>query len=198
LGRNPEEPTNILFADYCNIRGGQDLIYIVDPSFVEINSLQDANPMFVDPSRGMYQLQVSSPCIDAGDPSTKWNDVNFPPSRGSVRNDMGAYGWQASVQSFQDGTLPAVNISPSNNRNYIHTIMPQVEVTSIPYEARSPSQYMESIEYFDGLGRPLQSVSVGASPNGKDIVTPIAYDAFGREDKKYLPYEAASGTGRMP
>lgn len=33
-----------------------------------------------------------SPSIDAGDPATSWNDVCFPPSRGTVRNDMGAHG----------------------------------------------------------------------------------------------------------
>ncbi|MDR1154256.1 MAG: DUF6443 domain-containing protein [Bacteroidales bacterium] len=90
---------------------------------------------------------------------------------------------------------PAVTVSPSSSRNYIHTIMPQVEVSSIPSGARSPSQYMETVEYLDGLGRSMQTVAVGASPNGKDIVTPIVYDDFGREAQKYLPYEATGGTG---
>ncbi len=42
--------------------------------------------------------------------------------------------------------------------------------------------------YFDGLGRPIQSISVAASPKGKDIVQMIEYDQFGREVKKYMPY----------
>ncbi|HEY3390234.1 MAG TPA: DUF6443 domain-containing protein, partial [Prolixibacteraceae bacterium] len=47
---------------------------------------------------------------------------------------------------------------------------------------------LEDVDYFDGLGRPMQKVSIQVSPGGQDIVTPVSYDAFGREDKKYLPY----------
>jgi parallel beta-helix repeat protein len=37
-----------------------------------------------------YQLQLGSPCIDAGDPSI--NDNSIPPGRGAPRSDMGGYG----------------------------------------------------------------------------------------------------------
>lgn len=39
-----------------------------------------------------YELLSGSPCIDAGNPDTAYNDVCFPPSMGGVRNDMGAFG----------------------------------------------------------------------------------------------------------
>ncbi|WP_267407011.1 MULTISPECIES: DUF6443 domain-containing protein, partial [unclassified Chryseobacterium] len=42
-------------------------------------------------------------------------------------------------------------------------------------------------QYFDGLGRPKQVVNVKASPLGRDVVTPIEYDGFGRQVKDYLP-----------
>ncbi|MES2734501.1 MAG: FG-GAP-like repeat-containing protein, partial [Bacteroidota bacterium] len=48
----------------------------------------------------------------------------------------------------------------------------------------------QSTTYFDGLGRPIQSVATQGSPSKKDMVQPIAYDAFGREPLKYLPYTA--------
>ncbi|CAD0225799.1 DUF6443 domain-containing protein [Chryseobacterium sp. JV274] len=48
----------------------------------------------------------------------------------------------------------------------------------------------ETVTYFDGLGRPKQIVSVKATTTGKDLVTPITYDAFGRQAKEILPVPA--------
>jgi hypothetical protein len=52
----------------------------------------------------------------------------------------------------------------------------------------SISGVQESTQYFDGLGRPMQTVTTMGSPSKKDIVQPFVYDVFGLEDKKYLPY----------
>lgn len=43
-------------------------------------------------------------------------------------------------------------------------------------------------EYYDYMGRPIQSVTRQTSPNKKDRVTPVLYDAFGRTVNQYLPY----------
>lgn len=43
-------------------------------------------------------------------------------------------------------------------------------------------------QYFDGLGRPVQTVARQANPTAKDIVTANTYDEYGREALKYLPY----------
>jgi len=48
----------------------------------------------------------------------------------------------------------------------------------------------QTTQYFDGLGRPLQTVVKQMSPSGKDLVTPVVYDAFGREQQKFLPFVA--------
>ena len=42
--------------------------------------------------------------------------------------------------------------------------------------------------YYDGLGRPIQQVSVGATPSGNDIITTTVYDNKGRVFKKLLPF----------
>ena len=42
--------------------------------------------------------------------------------------------------------------------------------------------------YYDGLGRPIQQVNVGATPSGNDIITTTVYDNKGREFKKLLPF----------
>ncbi|HMP28400.1 MAG TPA: DUF6443 domain-containing protein, partial [Saprospiraceae bacterium] len=46
--------------------------------------------------------------------------------------------------------------------------------------------------YIDGLGRPLQDISVAQSPNSKDIIDFFEFDVQGREIKRYLPYAHAS------
>ncbi|RBL88136.1 DUF6443 domain-containing protein [Chitinophaga flava] len=48
-------------------------------------------------------------------------------------------------------------------------------------------------QYFDGLGRQLQTVLKGVSSTGKDLVAPVVYDELGREQYKYLPYVPQTG-----
>ena len=72
----------------------------------------NAKPLFNDTS---YYLLTVSPCVDAGNPDTSYNDpqdslhpgsARFP-SRGSLRNDMGAHGGR--------GALPTVYINLHQN-----------------------------------------------------------------------------------
>jgi len=49
------------------------------------------------------------------------------------------------------------------------------------------SKKTESVQYFDGLGRVKQSISIKATPTGKDIALQLEYDAYGRQVKSYLP-----------
>ncbi len=54
----------------------------------------------------------------------------------------------------------------------------------------------QGTSYFDGLGRPLQTVAKGVSPaTKKDLVAPVVYDNLGREAFKYLPYTSTAGDG---
>ena len=52
-----------------------------------------------------------------------------------------------------------------------------------------------TITYYDGLGRPKQSVAVGVTPSGKDLVTHVGYDDFGRQHRDYLPVPASGSSG---
>ena len=88
----------------------------------------------------------------------------------------------------------------NQNQNYIVTSVPRVgrmkTVGSAPnsgdFANRSTCELMQTVQYFDGLGRPLQTIQVKGSPLGSDVVQPFAYDQFGREAQKYLPYVAAN------
>ncbi|WP_292267562.1 DUF6443 domain-containing protein [Butyricimonas sp.] len=57
-------------------------------------------------------------------------------------------------------------------------------------------KYREKVIYYDGLGRELQEVSVGASPGGNgDLILPRVYGVGGRLEKEYLPYPKNSNHG---
>eukprot|EP01090_Pellita_catalonica_P013951 TRINITY_DN343_c0_g1_i8.p1 TRINITY_DN343_c0_g1~~TRINITY_DN343_c0_g1_i8.p1 ORF type:complete len:543 (+),score=104.56 TRINITY_DN343_c0_g1_i8:2024-3652(+) len=62
---------------------------------------------------------------------------------------------------------------------------------------------LESITYFDGLGRAKQSIAIQAggiltnNEEPKDIVTHIEYDEFGRQTKEYLPYAVETANGAI-
>ncbi len=58
---------------------------------------------------------------------------------------------------------------------------------------RTVSEVKQKTQYYDGLGRSVQTVIKKISPAGKDLVAPILYDAFGREIFKYLPYVQITG-----
>ena len=82
-------------------------------------------------------------------------------------------------------------MAQSWNQNFIRVRSPKTKINSIDV-LDSKSIFKDSvstdIQYFDGLGRPKQNVNVFASPQGKDVITPIKYDYLGLESRKYLPY----------
>lgn len=82
---------------------------------------------------------------------------------------------------FIASTLQAQLTTLPNTENYIQS------KTYLDYNGTTATKSMETVQYFDGLGRPKQIVNVKASPLGKDVVTPIEYDPFGRQVKDYLP-----------
>jgi len=84
--------------------------------------------------------------------------------------------------------------SPSANQNYIMTSIPKAHAYVVGATGYGTCDVNQTIQYFDGLGRPSQTVSVKASPTDRDIVQPFAYDAYGREAQKFLPYAASSAT----
>ncbi len=86
---------------------------------------------------------------------------------------------------------PATAVSSSEN--YIHNIVPQIATASTT--SLQNDQKIEAVTYFDGLGRPKQNVGIRAGGDDEDIISHIAYDSYGRPDKAYLPYSAASSGG---
>lgn len=91
--------------------------------------------------------------------------------------------------------VPLVS-TPSANQNYILIRNFRQPVTDATLgNSRNVCDENQTIQYFDGLGRPLQTVQVQGSPGFKDIVQLFFYDAFGREAVKYQPYTITSNGG---
>ncbi|MEQ1676219.1 MAG: DUF6443 domain-containing protein [Chitinophagaceae bacterium] len=57
----------------------------------------------------------------------------------------------------------------------------------------------QATQYFDGLGRPVQTVmregSLETGGTATDVVSPVVYDQYGREPFKYLPFVANTAGG---
>ncbi|CAD7807207.1 hypothetical protein CHRY9390_01626 [Chryseobacterium aquaeductus] len=71
----------------------------------------------------------------------------------------------------------------TNTENYVQTRVYLEPVTT----SSSTAKQVQTVQYIDGLGRPKQVVNVKASPTGKDVVSHIEYDGFGRQVKDFLP-----------
>lgn len=85
----------------------------------------------------------------------------------------------------------------SPNQNFIRVITPRTKIktaSDLQTKQSNKDSVQAEVQYFDGLGRPLQTIQVKGNPSGtKDMVTPVEYDQYGREVKKYLPF-AYTGT----
>ncbi|MBS1520705.1 MAG: hypothetical protein JST50_06905 [Bacteroidetes bacterium] len=103
-----------------------------------------------------------------------------------------AYNLSGSSTTTLTFAVNAASIAPSQNMNYIMTYVPRVSgltsATAVVNASPDKTKIQTEIKYFDGLGRPIQTVKVKGSPNGRDLVQPVAYDSQGREAYKYLPY----------
>lgn len=91
-------------------------------------------------------------------------------------------------------------ITASSNQNYVLTYTAQtsgfLNDISIGAASTDKDQVRTSVEYFDGLGKTMQTVHVMGNNDGtKDIVVPIEYDDLARVKLAYLPYVASAADG---
>jgi hypothetical protein len=90
-----------LTISYSNIGGGYDSIWVDPTSTLNWGPGNiDIDPEFETGPFGDYHLPWGSPCVDAGNPASEYNDPEDPfspgyalwPAMGFIRNDMGAFG----------------------------------------------------------------------------------------------------------
>ncbi len=85
--------------------------------------------------------------------------------------------------------------SQSNDQNYVKTTVYKDGFMGSAVDNATSDQMIETVEYFDGLGRPIQTVGVRQGGNDKDIVSHVEYDSFGRQEKEYLPIPGTANSG---
>jgi parallel beta-helix repeat protein len=127
-----EDRGSHITMEYCDIEGGQDGVSISG----RLSTLTwgpgniNADPLFVDPAAGDFHLKsgagrwdpnseswlkddMTSPCIDAGDPNSDWTSEIWPHGE---RINMGAYGGtQEAGMSPQPQTMSLPSVA------YIHS-----------------------------------------------------------------------------
>jgi len=119
----------------------------------------------------------------------------------------GTYYIVAEGYSSNTGTISlAVNLTVQSStppvydtRNFIRTwdaTAPETNGNTLTTKALRDVK--QTTAYFDGLGRPDQTVvkkgSLSSAGNN-DLVSPAVYDEFGREPLKYLPYVSPTSDG---
>lgn len=115
----------------------------------------------------------------------------------TVRDEGGRF---AAVQLLHEGApLPPDPPAPQDSTERID--LGGNWILHRTYTSSDGSTSYEDLTFYDGLGYAMQTVKVGASPDGgRNIVTPIVYDALRRSDARtYLPYVSASvGRAAVP
>jgi RHS repeat-associated protein len=112
-----------------------------------------------------------------------------------TRQVVNCNGVSVNSDTIQVVVNPAVpDLSLTRVRDYLK---PGVMDTATAQGLTSPYDVTQTTQYFDGLGRLVQTVGMEQSPLQKDEVSLNVYDAFGRETFKYLPYAASTSDGNF-
>ncbi|MET0394629.1 MAG: DUF6443 domain-containing protein, partial [Chitinophagaceae bacterium] len=99
---------------------------------------------------------------------------------------------QPPVPSAYAGGMPVSSVRVWELR-VPQAVSSSITVATPVTDARMTTQYV------DGLGRPVQAVvkqgSLVTGGSAKDLVSPVIYDEFGREQYKYVPFAAGTTGG---
>ncbi|MEM8524808.1 MAG: DUF6443 domain-containing protein [Bacteroidota bacterium] len=94
---------------------------------------------------------------------------------------------------FYEGDGQAAN---AQDKNYIKTqeLLTKISAAnSVNALSVTNGDLRRSYQYFDGLGRLIQSNQAEASANDRDLITFVEYDEFNRIAKEYLPFAYSNG-----
>jgi parallel beta-helix repeat protein len=172
-----DESSNALVS-YCDVEGGFDNNFGVDPLFVD--------PLQADD----YHLTEDSPLIDNGNPEYTYRDHSFPPSLGTYRNDIGAYGgplggnWEKSeilISAFQNPAFKQwIDIFVTSLEPFEETPVCSLELGNFdksPLQLnQSPADAYTYMGSYEAIRGGSLYITVDAVVNGSNIRASRAYE----------------------
>ena len=106
----------------------------------------------------------------------------------------------SSTRPTATSTLPSLSYLGTDKINYVRTfdfLKPMTSDATLATEIAN-NNVIQATQYFDGLGRPVQTVARKASGSGNDLVTFMMYDQYGRQIYQPMPYvKTGSSNGAM-
>jgi hypothetical protein len=106
------ENSIVFFHGSRQISSGNNVTYSdVQGGFSGIGNI-NVNPVFIDDST--FVLSDLSPCIDAGNPDSAFNEICSQASKGTSRNDMGAYGGSGACD-WVAPVIPSLTLPPNGS-----------------------------------------------------------------------------------
>ncbi|WP_437368388.1 DUF6443 domain-containing protein [Maribacter litoralis] len=111
--------------------------------------------------------------------------------------------WVSNKSDFcpdvqDDANLCGANLTPNAGINYVYTRNYQEPRKNDTNFFTEDDGLIQSITYFDGIGRAVQQVGIDQSLTNlgvkNDVITYMEYDDFGRMQKEWLPYVTDIGT----
>jgi RHS repeat-associated protein len=160
-----------------------------------------ANPASGGNCSGSYQYQWYS----SSDNQT-WTSINgatgqnYTPGNLSVTTYYRREATCSMEKAVSSVTTIVTGAIVATDNNYIKAreiTKPGVTTVTAADALTSPFDVKQTTQYFDGLGRLVQTVSKKITPAQKDLVMTSEYDAFGREVAQYLPYVSTESNGNF-
>ncbi|ADR20544.1 hypothetical protein MATR_18330 [Marivirga tractuosa] len=176
-------------SDGCSASTTKTLSVLANPEMTVEGTLDivwgEDRELTVDPGFSGYQWYKDAEAI------------NGATSNSYTVESIGEYHVEitaASGATLNLDPINFINLASQQNENFVQTIIyktPKKEGESV----KEIGEVNEQISYFDGLGRPTQTVATQASPNKNDLISPVEYDELGRPNKRFLPYAADKKDG---
>ena len=132
--------------------------------------------------------------------------ANFRPATQNGQKGVIAFKSNTTGQTI-NGTVVLEYPDPTDHSKMLTHAISFTQASALPaaqqqstteriYTDETGTAYNATVTYYDGLYRQEQTVQVGASPAGGDIVSFVEYDCMGRADSvSYLPFVTATASG---